>query len=102
MAQKDLSKTTASKLREIALQLGSIEGVHGMTKRQLIEAIKSAQGALAPPPDKKIETDVKALKGQIENLKTEKKTAIVNRDRKAVKDLRKKIKRLKRTTRQAS
>jgi hypothetical protein len=103
MAQKNLSKITISKLKEMALEIGGIEGVSGMTKQQLIEAIKAAKENPAPLPTiQKAEVDVKALKTQIKSLKAEKEIALTNCDRKALKELRRKIKRLKRLTRQAS
>ncbi|MBF0508273.1 MAG: transcription termination factor Rho, partial [Deltaproteobacteria bacterium] len=42
--EKPLEKMTAKELRELALSLGEIVGVHGMDKEELIVAIKTVKG----------------------------------------------------------
>ena len=69
MAEKDLEKLTATKLREIAKQYEGITGVHAMKKEELIQAIQEAQGE----PRKTIKKDkaqsIGSLKKQIKALK---------------------------------
>jgi protein-arginine kinase activator protein McsA len=101
--KKDIAKLPATKLREIALKIPEIEGVYGMNKQQLIEAIKAAQG-LREEESKKVKSqvDISLVKKQIRNLKAERNQAIANRDRTQLKEIRKKLKKLKRITRMAS
>ena len=42
--EKPLEKMTAKELRELALSLGSITGVHGMNKEEILAAVKEARG----------------------------------------------------------
>jgi cell division protein FtsX len=101
--KKDLSKMSATKLREMALKIPGIDGVHAMKKEQLVEAIKAAQGTEPEKPKKtKSDFDMSAIKKQIRMLKTERDEVISSRERAKLKDIRKKIKRLKRLTRKAS
>lgn len=101
--KKDISKLPATKLRGMAINIPGIEGVHGMTKQQLIEAIKAAQ-AIEPEKTKKakIDIDVSAVKKQIRTLKVERDEAISNKEHARLRALRKKLKRLKRLTRAVS
>jgi hypothetical protein len=43
--EKPLEKMTAKELREIALEIPEIEGVHAMKKEELLAAIREARGA---------------------------------------------------------
>ena len=99
MAEKDLEKLTATKLREIAKQYEGITGVHAMKKEELIQAIQEAQGE----PRKTIKKDkaqsIGSLKKQIKALKEQKKAAQEKRDKKMITAIRKKIKRFRRLTR---
>jgi len=101
--KKDITKLPVTKLREIALNIPDLEGVHGMTKQQLIEAIKAAQGIEQEKPQKaKLDIDISTVKKQIRMLKAERDQAINNRERTRLKEIRKTLKRLKRITRIAS
>lgn len=42
--EKPLEKMTAKELREIALEIPEIEGVHAMKKESLLEAIRKSRG----------------------------------------------------------
>jgi hypothetical protein len=42
--EKPLEKMTAKELREIALEIPEIEGVHAMKKEELLEAIRKSRG----------------------------------------------------------
>ncbi|MHC4184174.1 MAG: transcription termination factor Rho [Planctomycetota bacterium] len=101
--KKDISKLPATKLREMALKIPGIDGVHGMNKQQLVEAIKAAQGKeLEKPKKAKLDFDMSAMKKQIRMLKIERDEAISSKERAKLKEIREKIKRLKRLTRKAS
>ena len=50
--EKPLEKLTAKELREMALELQTIQGVHGMKKEELIVAIRAAKGITEPEPKK--------------------------------------------------
>jgi len=44
--EKPLDRMTAKELREMALQIQGIVGVHAMNKNELLVAIKEAKGSL--------------------------------------------------------
>ncbi|MEE8209659.1 MAG: Rho termination factor N-terminal domain-containing protein [bacterium] len=97
-----LQQMTIKKLRDIALELGDIPGVHGMKKDELVESIfalrgqEGAEGALALAVDKT------AIKQEIRGLKELRTSALEVGDAAELKRVRKRIKRLKRTLRKAS
>jgi len=98
--KKDISKLPATKLREIALKIPGIEGVHGMSKQQLIEAIKAAQGITEEGTKREeIRQEISRLKKEIRELKVERDKAIAEKDKVRLREIRKKIKKLKRRTR---
>lgn len=101
--EKDISKLPVTKLREIALNIPEIDAVHGMSKQQLIEAIRAAQG-IEPERPKEAESDIdiSAVKKQIRRLKIERDEALTDKERLRLKEIRKRLKRLKRLTRIAS
>ncbi len=100
--QGQLQQMTSKKLRDIALELGNIPGVHGMKKDELMESIfalrgqEEAEGALALAVDKT------AIKQEIRGLKELRTSALEAGDAVELKRVRKRIKRLKRTLRKAS
>lgn len=100
--QGQLQQMTIKKLRDIALELGDIPGVHGMKKDELVESIfalrgrEGAEGALALAVDKT------AIKQEIRGLKELRVSALEAGDAAELKRVRKRIKRLKRTLRKAS
>lgn len=97
-----LQQMTSKKLRDIALELGDIPGVHGMKKGELVESIfalrgqEEAEGALALAVDKT------AIKQEIRGLKELRASALGAGDAAELKRVRKRIKRLKRTLRKPS
>lgn len=96
-----LQQMTIKKLRDIALELGDIPGVHGMKKDELMESIfalrgqEEAEGALAA-------VGKTAIKQEIRGLKELRASALEAGDAAELKRVRKRIKRLKRTLRKAS
>lgn len=98
-----LQRLTTKKLREIALELGDVVGVHGMKKDELTEAIFKLRGREETDADAdEPSIDKSALKSEIRELKVRRDTALESGDSVELKRVRKRIKRLKRTLRQAS
>jgi len=87
--EKPLDKMTAKELREVALEIPGIDGVHAMKKEQLLAAIKEARGIKDEEPVKKAkkkapkkQVSVKELKDKIIQLKKEKKATRESKDNK--------------------
>lgn len=101
--EKPLEKMTATELRELALQMGGIQGVHAMKKEELLSAIRAAKG-LPPVEPKKAKASVSTaqLKQKIRELRLKKGEALQQKDRKRVEILRRRINRLKKRTRKAA
>lgn len=96
--EKPLDKMTAKELREVALTIEGISGVHAMNKNELIDAIKEARGIVEDKTKTKAK-DVRALKAKAKELKEKKLQAKEAGDRKQVDQLRKQINRLKKKMR---
>jgi cell division protein FtsX len=99
--EKPLDKMTAKELREIALTIEGVTGVHGMNKEELIKVIKQARG-IVDEKKKATTVDVRAIKAKIKELKAKREEARAAGDRKAVERLRKAISKLKKKTRRAA
>ncbi|MBF0550316.1 MAG: transcription termination factor Rho [Deltaproteobacteria bacterium] len=99
--EKPLEKMTAKELRELALSLGEIVGVHGMDKEELIVAIKTVKG-IPLEVKKTATTSVRELKKKILALKDKKVEASQEKNRKASDIIRRRINRLKKMTRKAA
>ena len=100
MVEKDLEKMTATELREEAMKIEGVTGVHAMKKEQLIEIIRKARGL--PPKRPRVsgqELGIGEIKAKIRALKLEREAARSSGDRRRVELLRARIKRLKRMTR---
>jgi DUF438 domain-containing protein len=97
--EKPLDRWTIKELREEALKLGNVQGVHGMNKEEIINALSKARGIEGPVTQKKTES-IRAMKLKVKELQTardEERTAGASKKRLDV--LRKKISRMKRKTR---
>jgi len=96
--EKPLERWTTKELREEALKIGELQGVHGMNKEELLVALRKAKGIAAP--EKKKATSVREIKVKIGALKKQKEE---EREQGAARSridiLRKKISRLKKQTR---
>lgn len=101
-AEKPLEKMTAKELREMALSISGIEGVHGMNKEELLSAIKKAKGIVDDRAKEKSDSSIRDLKKKIRELKAQKEQAYQNKDKKLAATLRKRISRLKKLTRRAA
>jgi len=97
----ELKKMTVPKLREKAKGIADLQGVSGMKKEQLIEAIAKAEGVSyesgAAPEDA---ATIRSIKEQIRALRKQKEEILASsQPRHQVERVRIKIKRLKRLTR---
>lgn len=99
--EKPLGKMTAKELREVALTIPEISGVHGMNKEEVLAAIRKARG-LAEKPAKKGDRSMRELKVKIKELRAKKPEAGEKKDPKATDRLRRRIGRLKKKTRKAA
>jgi hypothetical protein len=100
--EKPLDRMTAKELREHALSLGEIVGVHGMNKEELIAAIKEFKGIVDEAKTVKT-VNVRELKEKINLVRQSKIEAIAAKAGRAkINVLRKRINRLKKRTRKAA
>jgi ribosomal protein S15P/S13E len=99
--EKPLDKMTAKELRELALTLEGIVGVHAMNKMELIAAIRDAKG-IVEVKTRKSDVDVRSLKAKVKELKALKEQAKAEGNRKRADALRRKISNLKKKTRRAA
>jgi hypothetical protein len=109
--EKPLEKMTAKELREMALGLPGVHGVHAMKKEELIAAIRKAKGITEPEPKKeklivakkeKVVLTVAQLKQKVKELRLKKEEALQHRNWKMAEILRRRISRLKKKTRRAA
>ena len=101
MDLNELKKLTVPKLREKAKEITDPQGVTGMKKEQLIEAIAKAEGISyesgAAPKDT---ATIQSIKEQIRALRKQKEEILTSsQPGHQVERVRRKIKRLKRLTR---
>jgi hypothetical protein len=103
--ERPLDKMTTKDLRELALSIGGITGVHGLNKGELIAAIREARGEAAPKAGSKAATKaakavpVRELKAKLVTMRATKQELATAGDKKKVEIMRRKINRLKRQTR---
>jgi hypothetical protein len=109
--EKPLEKMTATELREMALGLSGIHGVHAMKKEELITAIRAAKGITEPEPKKERKTFAKKekvvftvaqLKQKAKELRAKREELLRQRNLEMAEILRKRISRLKKKTRRAA
>jgi len=107
--EKPIDKMTAKELREIALKIPDITGVHAMKKAELLKVVKEARGITEEAPAKKRKervskeaVSVKELKQKIIQLKGEKEAAREARDKKKINMFRRRINRLKKRSRKVA
>lgn len=99
--EKPFEKMTAKELREVALGLSGISGVHGMNKDELISAIKKAKGIKEEEGAKK-DSSIRELKQKIKVLKGKRSDALAADEAKQATNLRRRISRLKKRCRRAA
>ncbi len=111
--EKPLEKMTAKELREMALGLPGIEGVHAMKKEELITAIRAAKGitepehkkekhAVAKTKKEKVVLTVALMKQKVRELRTKREEFLQGENLKMAEILRRRISRLKKRTRRAA
>ncbi len=108
--EKPLEKLTAKELREMALGIPGIEGVHAMKKEELLVAIRAAKGI--PEPEKKerkpaakkekVPLTRAELKKKVQELRLKRQEALEQNDSKLSEILRKRISRTKKMTRRVA
>ncbi len=99
--EKPLEKMTAKELREMALKLEVIVGVHAMNKDELVAAIKEVKG-IVEDKTKKAAVDIRGVKTKIKELRTRQEQAKADGNRKLADALRRRISNLKKKTRRAA
>jgi cysteinyl-tRNA synthetase len=109
--EKPLEKMTAKELREMALGLPGVHGVHAMKKEELITAIRAARGITEPEPKKekhivikkeKVILTASQLKQKVKELRLKREDVLQQKNWKMAEILRKRISRLKKMTRRAA
>ncbi len=107
--EKPLDKMTAKELREVAIEIPGVEGVHAMKKEDLLAIIKEYRGIEDEEPGKKKMVrgkrpalSARELKEKVFRLKEEKEKARGANDRRQVDILRRRINRLKKQSRKAA
>ena len=101
VAEKPLDKMTVKELREIALAVADLTGVHGMNKQDLLSTIQAHRGITEDRP-KKSSRSVRELKQQIQALKEKKLAVAGEKNRKQAAILRRQLSRLKKKTRRSA
>lgn len=99
--KKPLDKMTVKELREVALELPEITGVHGMNKADLLAAVKKAKG-IEDTSVKKVSATVASVKIQIKNFKKLRETALKEKNAKMAAIYRRRISRLKKKSRRVA
>lgn len=105
--KKPLEKMTAKELREVAVGIPGISGVHALKKEELLTAIREAWGIKeekAPKEEKKGKATVSVadLKAKIQAIKVKRAEAIQKKDKRMATIYRRMINRLKKRTRRAA
>ncbi len=99
MELKELRRMTLPKLRDYAKAETELEGVIGMEKEELIQAIAKAKGLAYDETHKDVNA-IHSIKHDIRELKKQKTEVLSSsRDSKKLKKVQRKIRRLKRLTR---
>lgn len=99
--KKPLTKMTVKELREVALELPEITGVHGMIKAELLAAVKKAKG-IEDTHVKKTSATVGNIKSQIKDIKKLHEAALKEKNAKMVTIYRRRISRLKKKSRRVA
>ena len=100
--RRQLEHMTAKRLRDLALDIKEIAGVHGMKKGELVEAIFTLRGVEEAEGVSAFAVDKGAIKQEIRQLKGLRTSALEAGNSTELKRVRNRIKRLKRTLRKVS
>lgn len=99
--KKPLDKMTVKELREVALELPEITGVHGMNKEELLGKIKEAKGIVDEEVHEHSDTVAK-VKTRIKVFKAKRVAALQENDAKMASIYRRRISRLKKKSRKVA
>ncbi|MGA1825783.1 MAG: transcription termination factor Rho [bacterium] len=105
MTKHDLEKMTVLKLREEAMKFPDLKSTHSMNKEELIATLMEHLGIHEDAPTtvsrkrKKVKKSKQELKKAISELKTQREEALQAKDAKLLKNVRYKIKKIKRNLR---
>lgn len=99
--EKPLDKMTTKELREVAMSIPEITGVHGMNKSELFDAVKEARG-ITEEGGRRSRGKVREIKTRIRELKKKRESALEANDERMAGILRKRIIRLKKKTRRVA
>jgi len=97
--EKPLENWTIKELREEALKVPNVQGIHGMNKQEIIDFLRVEKG-LPAPDSKKISEGVRVFKEKVEQLRSKRdaeRTEGASRNRLDI--LRRKISKMKKKTR---
>jgi hypothetical protein len=99
--EKPLDKWTVKELREEALKIPGVQGVHGMNKDELISALKAEKGIVDDVPKKAGQSmrELKARLAQMREARDQEREQGATRARLNV--LRKRLSRMKKVVRRA-
>jgi hypothetical protein len=101
--EKPLDRMTAKELREFALSLGEIVGVHGMNKDELLAAVKEVKGIVDDNKNAAKPFHVREIKEKIQAIRAVKTAAQeAGEPRSKINILRKRINRLRKKTHKAA
>lgn len=96
--EKPLERMTAKELRELALTMEELSGVHAMNKAELIAGIKEVRGIV--DEGKKVDTGaIREAKAAYQALKAKRDAAREGASKAELEIMRKKLSRLKKKTR---
>jgi len=97
LPEKPLNRMTIKELREIALKIPDVQGVHGMNKEELLVLLKDYFGI--KEEKKRDVASIRELKKKIKELRAKREEARAKGDKRMVSILRRRISRLKKKTR---
>ena len=99
--EKPLEKMTSKELRELAMKIPEITGVHGMNKAELISEIKKSRGIEDEAPKSK-GSSAREIKQKIRELKAQREAALQADNEKMAAIYRKRMIRLKKKSRRVA
>jgi hypothetical protein len=100
-AEKPLESKTIKELREEALKISGIQGVHGMNKEELLTALRKEKGIAEPEKNKG--AGIREIKQKVIDLRKKRdQERTEGADRKRLTILRKKITKLRKKTKRAA
>ncbi|MDP2647117.1 MAG: transcription termination factor Rho [Desulfobacterales bacterium] len=100
--EKPLEKMTAKELREFALNIPDLAGVHGMNKDELIRSIQVSRGMESKQAGSKKDASVREIKKKIRKIKAASEDAAISSNPKMSEIYKRRLGRLKKKTRRAA